>query len=805
MERDFLKQLILPEFVASAQECGECEYKLKENTPEVYAAKQNELQEMLLEAAKKPMDVERMLETSTEKLFPKENESRLIDETGRFADLEDTPQGALIAVQRLAWLSQDYHPQHGQKHLSQQEKTVFLRAVVHYCKIEADREDLGRSRFHASIFCFPKCAVQLFHVFLPDMLAVERGENGDAVTAEAYRQLLRICMQAWTLPQRGDHTDAHPISPERFRKHVWWVGANAVCYRPLFRIALVLRSVEMMDTLMFVATHILTPVSAATVDTAFWSEGICADGFGWGHGRQTYNTGYPTQGIISGLEIMKELTHTPWEQELQGMDFSWVLHYMNGITWGDYNGWNAPMQSRHIFKQGENIHAPCSGTQYALQIATLLKEHFFHLLQPAQQQEVDALLQTGTSPVPNYPAGQYEGVRYFWNNDDLICKTPDYYWFVNMASARCDGVECAHEMADMRNSFLCDGSYVVLRRGDEYAQALGTWQMGMLPGITSRELTNAELLPETNWRGYHSKFNFAGGVTCGLFGAAGFIFEKERTKEPEAEEAYTKEMMGVQAYKSYFAFGDTFVCLGAGVCDVMPEYKRGIRTTINHTGRHTDVLLMDETGTVLEKVEDKKLLSLNKHYAVWQDGILYGIMAADEPETKLEICADMRKTNWAALNIGNAEVTEKEVPVFTMALLHGENPRNSGYAYWMYCGQQDAKAYVKQKPFRVLQNTTAVQAVETQDGNMLQAIVYETGTICSGTKWRVQVNGPAVLMLEETEAGILLTVCDPCQDVARETMELMIQKEGKETQTVVVHLPSGAEVGKPVAVQVKNA
>ena len=60
-------------------------------------------------------------------------------------------------------------------------------------------------------------------------------------------------------------------------------------------------------------------------------------------------------------------------------------------------------------------------------------------------------------------------------------------------------------------------------------------------------------------------------------------------------------------------------------------------------------------------------------------------------------------------------------------------------------------------------------------------------------------------MLEETEVDVLLTVCDPCQDLARETMKLVIQAEGKEAQTILVPLPSGAEAGKPVAVQVKNA
>lgn len=63
MERDVLEQFIPPELIASAQTCGECEYKLKGNTPELHAEKQNELQRMLVEAAKEPMDVERMVGT----------------------------------------------------------------------------------------------------------------------------------------------------------------------------------------------------------------------------------------------------------------------------------------------------------------------------------------------------------------------------------------------------------------------------------------------------------------------------------------------------------------------------------------------------------------------------------------------------------------------------------------------------------------------------------------------------------------------------------------------------------------------
>lgn len=36
------------------------------------------------------------------------------------------------------------------------------------------------------------------------------------------------------------------------------------------------------------------------------------------------------------------------------------------------------------------------------------------------------------------PDGYYHGTRYFYNNDDLIKKTNDYYLFINMGSIRVD-------------------------------------------------------------------------------------------------------------------------------------------------------------------------------------------------------------------------------------------------------------------------------------------------------------------------------------------------------------------------------
>lgn len=63
------------------------------------------------------------------------------------------------------------------------------------------------------------------------------------------------------------------------------------------------------------------------------------------------------------------------------------------------------------------------------------------------------------------------GNRYFWNNDCLVRKTDKEYLLFNMASNRCDGVECAKEMADKRNFFLTDGACFACKDPAEYERA----------------------------------------------------------------------------------------------------------------------------------------------------------------------------------------------------------------------------------------------------------------------------------------------------------------------------------------------
>ena len=78
------------------------------------------------------------------------------------------------------------------------------------------------------------------------------------------------------------------------------------------------------------------PPTVKQADESFWKEGICADGLGWGHDRQNYSNGYPTQGVISALNILLDLKDTPWALRKEEICWEWVIriyarHRLYGI------------------------------------------------------------------------------------------------------------------------------------------------------------------------------------------------------------------------------------------------------------------------------------------------------------------------------------------------------------------------------------------------------------------------------------------------------------------------------------------
>ncbi|MEG0325108.1 MAG: polysaccharide lyase family 8 super-sandwich domain-containing protein [Cellulosilyticaceae bacterium] len=824
------EKIVKQELWESAYNCPECTHVLKRNTEEVWIEKKKTLKKI-----RENLAGQIILRNQYKEVFKFNNTMECLNPEGRFVDIEESIENLVHIIQRLVILSESFN-------IDTQSKEKLFKAISYYLEQETSRTDLYNNRFHSSIFAIPGAAVNLYNIFYKEMIEVEEDKCESELTKEVYSQLMKCMMQAWLLPLRGNHTDKHPISPERFRGHAWWVGGNAISYRPIFYTAIILQSVEMMDTVCYIIKNIFTETSANDSMESFWSEGICADGFGWGHGRQAYNEGYPIDAITKGMEFMGILKGTPWQEELREININCLLHFIKGSSWSHYRGKYAPMQSRMIFSYKGDMKVSC----LAAECVPSILENMDYLLEDGQKEELERLYEQRMDiKMLEYPEGDYRGTRYFWNNDSLIKKVLPYYIYINMASSRCDGVECAAVMADTMNFFMADGSYVVVKDGDEYQETMGAWELSLLPGVTGRYIQMDEIVPENNWKGYSSIHNFAGGIGKGKNGVAGFIYEKNKNKRGEAvgvgvEKDFNKALFGIRANKSYFIIEDTMVCLGAGITDKCPELDRSVWTSINQTKWDQEVDCYKDSGDgvdlIRETMEGNTLVidvkdEEEETYYFKQKGILYGVVSR-YTNGKITINCEERIPVWDKLNVKN-KVEEKEsnlggylewiggkqtyldklnmnkpevkydpLKVLQIGIEHGKGIIDNKYAYWMYLGEQEPKVYIKENPVKIIENNTYTQIVGTQSEDILQIIFYEDNSSYETEKWMIKASHKLVIMLEKQQGGYDLTVCDPTQNTQIEQVEIELTLKEKTKRLVCIQMPKGHDIGKSKSMKI---
>lgn len=649
-----------------------------------------------------------------------------------------------------------------------------LRAIVHYGKQEITRPN-NNSRFHSSCFAIPTAAVNIYFNSLPQMDASESGENKDGLLKEACDMLKTVALQAWTQPFRHDGTDANVVSVPRFRNHVWWVGGNALGYRPLLPVAMMYRSIPMVDLLMEVCRESLSSTSQNTYADAFWTEGFTADGAGWGHGMQCLVWGYPIDGALNALNMLSLLKDTPWRQRLSRKNVDALMNYFRGSNYYYYKGFILPCLDRYSMTYRPEQNA----IRYQGMLKTLLKDwrNSFSSEELAELEQLYAESQQNEIRMAEYPV--YNGTRYFFNNDDLVKKNKDYLFIVNMASVRCDGLESAHTFADAYNYYTTDGATMFLRKGNEYRKAFGAYDVTAFPGVTAREGAN-RLRSVTNWRGYCSKHNFAAAATSGgVNAAAGYLFEKmdAETKNKESgsfNDAKRAVIYGVKAYKSYFVIGDYLVALGAGVTNLTPEVPGNIRTTLEQT-EHTDSVFLYPGNGI--------------DWMVQQGGFAYSVFPPYKDN--MHYVCETKPTNWVKMNPTNktGKNLPEEVDIFRMWIDHGECPVNDTYGYAVYTGKgMPAKRY----PFQVLRNDTLVQAVQSADRLVTGAVFYDNKAALKVKGASLSVSAPCAVLIEQKGKEITLSVTDARMD--KECKRIEVVWNG---QPISCEMPQGELLGKP--------
>ena len=657
------------------------------------------------------------------------------------------------------------------------------KAILRYGNMEIARPNIW-VRFHASCFAIPTAAVNIYFCHLKQMDDVEQGRVRNQQLSATCDMLKMLALQAWTQPFRNDETDANVVQIARFRHHVWWVGGNALAYRSLFPIAFMFRSIPMIDLLSEVCQKAISSTSQNTYNESFWNEGFTADGAGWGHGKQCLIWGYPIDGTLNALNMLSLLKGSPWERKLTRENINALLNYFRGSNYYYYKGYTLPCLDRNSM----NYDPEPSIIRYSGMLKQLI-DNWADSFSQGELQEIKQLYaetQNKSIDMKEF-ADYYNGTRWFFNNDDLIKKTDRYHIIVNMASVRCDGIESAKGFADSYNFCTTDGATLFQKSGNEYRKALGAFDVTAFPGVTAREGMD-KLISVTNWRGYCSMHNFAAAATLGGENAvAGYIFEKMNASDKEGvndradNQGKNAILYGVKAYKSYFMLGDYMVALGAGITNKQPEMEGNIRTTIEQT---------EKTGRVYA-YKGKGI-----EWMVQQDKFAYSVFP--QYIKRAHYVCETKKTDWLKMNqanMGKMNLPE-QVDIFRMWIDHGQASVNDTYGYVVYAGEgMPAKEY----PFEVLRNDTLVQAVQSLDERVVEAVFYDEKVPLNNEKVHLSVSAPCAILVEWDEVGVRISVTDARMDKNCKKIDVLWNGNSYSCD-----MPDGQWCGKPTAFFFKN-
>ncbi len=179
----------------------------------------------------------------------------------------------------------------------------------------------------------------------------------------------------------------------------------------------------MIDLLAEVCQRGISMTSQTTYSDAFWTEGFTADGAGWGHGKQCLIWGYPIDGTSNALKMLNMLKGSPSAES--GRDnVQALLNFLRGgagIIIRDIAFLAWTVARMYIIPQSfPSLMPECWITLSATRIGLFTPEEQRELLQLGQEVKKNRIMMRSMS-------GIYSSTRWFFNNDDLIKKTPDYH------------------------------------------------------------------------------------------------------------------------------------------------------------------------------------------------------------------------------------------------------------------------------------------------------------------------------------------------------------------------------------------
>lgn len=235
------------------------------------------------------------------------------------------------------------------------------------------------------------------------------------------------------------------------------------------------------------------------------------------------------------------------------------------------------------------------------------------------------------------------------------------------------------------------------------------------------------------------------------------------------------------------------VALGAGVTNRQSGQPGHIRTTIDQTVLLNDVCLLEKgKKTALSAgVHTWKISGKNTPWLVQEGQFAYRVLP--EYSRKAFVACETRPANWVLHNKTNAgkKNLPDSVKILRLWIDHGQAPVDDTYGYTVYTGKGTPSARL---PFRVLRNDSLVQAVQSADKKLLQAVFYPGNNGLQAGGVSLTASEPCTVMIKTVAGKSVFTVTDACMNAALKKITLTYNGE-----TIDVPMPQGEFCGRTVS------
>jgi hypothetical protein len=384
-------------------------------------------------------------------------------------------------------------------------------------------------------------------------------------------------------------------------------------------------------------------------------------------------------------------------------------------------------------------------------------------------------------------------VKAYYTTDYVTKHYPRWMVSLRAVSERTYGMETFGQRNEARNaveSVLLPLGVSFVRRDTREFQSVengavfSALDYARLPGLTTRHVTPEQLAGAWNRDkdGYAVRF-VSGNTPYAAIAATeqtavyGWWQSREvyidRTRTPAERK---KVDLMVDGRRATFFLEDSVVHLGAGF-DVRHDSQPTLTNLEQRRSAGEGIVI--GVGSERQSVQAGETVRLPGVTWVLYDEVGYLPPRSTTP---------LQTTIQDVVQPGNPERA-----VFSIFTDHGRSEADLAFDWAVYPGasEETMRRVGVQRPYRIVENTKRVQAIEAEGGAWLGAVFHEAGQVTLGDGTVVSVSRPAAVVVERQGGTIRVSAADPFETDG----ELSVAVGGK---TATLSLPGGEHRGSTV-------